>query len=61
MERDENPISNVSKCARLLSLTIFVLMIASFIFHLCAFGDLLFKDVDSQTDIQSMKSLFEKF
>jgi hypothetical protein len=54
MERDDSQIYNVSKRARLLAVMIFIIMIVSFFFHLCAFGDLFFNDLDSQTDIQSM-------
>jgi hypothetical protein len=60
MERDENEISYASKRARLLAVTIFILMIVSFFLHLCAFGDLFFKNIDYQTDIKSMKIFFEK-
>jgi hypothetical protein len=60
MERDQSQIHNISKRARLLAVTIFIIMIISFFFHLCAFGELFFKDVNSPTDGQSMTKFNRK-
>lgn len=54
MDRDESHIEYASKCARLLAMIIFVLMILSFCLHLCAFGQIIFQNIDHQ----SMKMFF---
>lgn len=51
MNRNENSIETVSKCARLIAMIIFLLMLLSFLIHLCAFGQIIFEN----NPIQSME------
>jgi len=55
MNRDENQIHYASKRERLLGLTIFLLLIMSFFFHLCAFGEIFFKN--NQMETKSIKNI----
>ena len=54
MNRDDSQVEYASKGARLLAMIIFLFMLVSFILHLCAFAEIIFKNVDHQ----SMKIFF---
>ena len=52
MDRNEN----ISQFARLVAMVIFLLMLISFILHLCAFGEIIFR----HNDIQSTEISFQR-